>query len=182
MKPFLAQAEHLLSVLGNWLVHADIGLSLLLLVGLSISLAHIFALLANRLSVRQIVWQWILDGLVLSLAFLLCYLSDMVLLSLYASRPVHPALFMNGAGACLVPGLAYIFVAAPYIGDLIAAVIWAFVHLNVITFLHARFGLGYGESLLLTTPGFVLALVLVWIEFRQIWRTAYSKLASEVSL
>jgi hypothetical protein len=106
----------------------------------------------------------------------------MVLLSLYASKPVHPALFMNGAGACLVPALAYILVAAPYIGDLIAAVIWALVHLNVITFLQASFGLGYGEALLLTTPGFVLALVLVWIEFRQIWRTAYSKLASEVSL
>ena len=182
MESFLAQAEHILSGLGNWLIHADLGLSLLLLVGLSISLSHIFALLANRLSVRQIVWQWVLDGLVLSLAFLLGYLIDMVLLSLYASRPVHPALFMNGAGACLIPALAYIFVAAPYIGDLIATVIWAFVHLNVITFLHARFGLGYGEALLLTTPGFVLALVLVWIEFRQIWRTAYSKLASEVSL
>ncbi len=182
MEPFLAQAEHGLSVLGNWLIHADLGLGLLLLVCLSISLAHIFALLANRLSVRQILLQWILDALVLSLAFVLCYLSDMVLLSLYASRPVHPALFMNGAGACLIPALAYIFVAAPYIGDLIATVIWAFVHLNVITFLHARFGLGYGEALLLTTPGFVLALVLVWIEFRQIWRTAYSKLASEVSL
>ncbi len=182
MEPSLAQVEHLLSVLGNWLIHADLGLSLVLLVCLSISLAHIFALLANRLSVRQIVWQWILDGLVLSLAFLLCYLSDMVLLGLYASRPVHPAIFMNGVGACLVPAIAYILVAAPYIGDLIAAVIWAFVHLNVITFLHVRFGLGYGESLLLTTPGFVLALVLVWIEFRQIWRTAYSKLASEVSL
>jgi hypothetical protein len=178
----IAQAEHLLSRLGNWLVHADLGLSLLLLVGLSISLAHIFALLANRLSVRQILWQWVLDGLVLSLAFLLCYLSDMVLLSLYASKPVHPAQFLNGAGACLVPALAYIFVAAPYIGDLIATVIWSFVHLNVITFLHARFGLGYGEALVLTTPGLVLALVLLWIEFRQIWRAAYSKLASEVSL
>ena len=182
MDRVIAQAEHLLSRLGNWLVHADLGLSLLLLVGLSISLAHIFALLANRLSVRQILWQWVLDGLVLSLAFLLCYLSDMVLLSLYASKPVHPAQFLNGAGACLVPALAYIFVAAPYIGDLIATVIWSFVHLNVITFLHARFGLGYGEALVLTTPGLVLALVLLWIEFRQIWRAAYSKLASEVSL
>lgn len=182
MEPFIAQAEHVLSALGDWLIHADLGLSLLLLVGLSVSLAHVFALLANRLSVRQIIWQWVLDGLVLFLAFLLCYLSDMVLLTLYASKPVHPALFLNGAGACLVPALAYIFVAAPYIGDLIATVIWSFVHLNVITFLHARFGLGYGEAILLATPGFVLALALIWIEFRQIWRSAYSKLASEVSL
>ena len=173
-------AATLLTRLGSWLIHADVGLSLLLVVGFSMSMAHVFALLANRLSSRQVVLQLMLDSLVFSLAFLLCYLSDVVLLKIYGSRPVHPALFLNGAGACLLPAIAYVLVAAPYIGDLFGVVIWTLVHLNVITFLHVKFGLPFAEAWLLTTPGFVLALVLVWLEFRQSWRAAYSTLASEL--
>ena len=173
--------ESLLTRLGSWLIHADFVISLLLLVGFSISMAHVFALLANRLSSSQILVQLLLDSLVLSLAFFVCYLSDIVLLKLYGSRPVHPALFLNGTSACLVPAIAYILAAAPYIGDLIAVVIWACVHLNVISFLHVKFGLPFAEAWLLTTPGFGLALILVWLEFRQSWRSAYSTLASELT-
>ncbi|MCP9809305.1 hypothetical protein KBY58_07650 [Cyanobium sp. HWJ4-Hawea] len=172
--------DNLLAHLGSWLVQADVGLGMLLLVGLSMSLSHVFALLANRLNARQLLWHVLLDGLVLSLAFVVNCFIDMLLLSLYASKTVHPSVFLNGTAVCLLPVLFYFFVAAPYVGDLIALAIWLMVHLNVITLLHARFGLPYAEALLLSTPGFLLALWLIWIEFRQSWRQSYSKLASEL--
>ena len=167
--------------LGAWLVHTDIGLSLLLLVGLSMSLSHVFALLANRLTARQILVHLLLDALMLSLAFLLSSGTDMVLLTLFASRQVSPSDVLNGLAPCLLPAVFYVFVAAPYVSDLIALVIWLMVHLNVVSFLHARFDLPLAEALLLATPGYVLALLLVWVLFRQSWRNSYSKLASQLS-
>ena len=67
----LVEFERILDGLGGWLIHADLGLGLLLVVGLSMSLSHIFALFANRLSTRQILWRVLLDALVLAVAILL---------------------------------------------------------------------------------------------------------------
>ncbi|MFM7394067.1 MAG: hypothetical protein ACKO22_06820 [Cyanobium sp.] len=103
--------------LGGWLLEAEAGVGLVLLVGLSMSLSHAFALLANRLIPRQIALRLVLDGL---------------------------------------------------------------VHLNVVTLLHLRFALPWAEPLLLATPGFLLALVLVALLFRQSWRGSYLRLAGSI--
>ncbi len=166
--------------LGHWLLQADIGMGLLVLVALSMALSQVFALLANRLSTRQILVRLVLDALVLCLAFLLSCTLDMLLLSAFASRPVHPSVFINGIAACFLPGLFYALVAAPYISDLIALTIWVLIHLNLITLAHVRFALPYGEALLLLTPGYGLAMLLVWLQFRQSWRAGYLRLASQL--
>ena len=58
--------EQALDQLARWLMQADAGLGLVALVGLSMSLSHLFALVANRLTPRQVVSQLILDALVLA--------------------------------------------------------------------------------------------------------------------
>lgn len=172
--------EPLLDRLGSWLLQADAGVGLVLLVGLSMSLSHAFALLANRLTPRQIAIRLLLDGLVLALAFLLASAVDMLLLASVAARQVHASVFLDGMGAALIPGLFYGLVAAPYIADLLAIGLWFLVHLNVVTLLHLRFALLWGEALLLSTPGFLLALVLVALLFRQSWQVSYRQLASQL--
>ena len=176
----LAAVERLLDQLGGWLIHADLGLGLLLLVGLSMSLSHVFALLANRLSVRQILLRLLLDALMLAVAFLLSTSIDMVLLNLFASSPVRPTLFINGMASCLLPACFYVAVAAPYVGETIGLGIWWLMHLNVVTFLHVRFDLPYDQALLLSSPGYLFAVLLVWLLFRQSWRRGYVTLASEL--
>ncbi|MCS5692959.1 hypothetical protein NZK33_13340 [Cyanobium sp. FGCU-6] len=166
--------------LGGWLLEAEAGVGLVLLVGLSMSLSHAFALLANRLTPRQIALRLVLDGLVLALAFLLASIVDMLLLATVADRPVHPTQFVDGMGAALIPGLFYGLVAAPYIADLLAIGLWFLVHLNVVALLHLRFALPWAEALLLATPGFLLALVLVALLFRQSWRGSYLRLAGSI--
>ena len=172
--------EHGLAALAGWLVQADVGIGLLVLVGLSMSLSHLFALAANRLSMRQIAIQLVLDGLVLSVALLLNSLVTMLMLTLVAGIPVQPSHLLNTLAAALIPGLFYAFVAAPYISDLIALSIWFLIHLNVVTLLHAHFNLSYGAALMLSTPGFALTLVLVMALFHQSWQTGYRRLASEL--
>ena len=176
-----AEFARILDGLGGWLIDADLGLGLLLVVGLSMSLSHVFALFANRLTTRQILWRVLLDALVLALAFLLSSSIDMVLLRLYASNPVHPSALVNGVATCLLPACLYVCVAAPYIGETIGFVLWVMVHLNVVTFVHVRFGLPWDQSLLLCTPGYVFAVVLVALLFRQSWQRSYAMLASELS-
>jgi len=170
-----------LDALGGWLVQTDIGLGLLLVVGLSMSLSHVFTLLANRLNRPQIIVHLILDGLMLSVAFLLSSTIDMVLLATSASMTIHPSDFINGVAVCLLPAVFYLLVAAPYVGETIGLGIWVLMHLNVITLLHARFALPYGQALLLATPGYVVAVLLVWLLFRQGWQAGYSTLASQLS-
>ena len=169
-----------LDQLSAWLVQADAGVVLVLLVGLSMSLSHAFALLANRLTPRQIAVRLVLDGLVLALAFLLASAIDMALLASLAGRQVHPTAFLNAMGAALIPGLFYGLVAAPYIADLIALSLWFLVHLNVVTLLHLRFALPWAEALVLATPGFLVAVVLVALLFRQSWQSSYRQLASQL--
>lgn len=173
-------ARQALDALGAWLVQTDVGLGLLFLVGLSMSLSHVFALLANRLNARQILTHLLLDGLMLSVAFLLSSTIDMVLLATYASAPVHPSAFINSIATCLLPAVLYLLVAAPYVGELIGLVIWVLLHLNVLSLLHVRFGLPYGEALSLASPGYLVAVVLVGLLFRQSWRAGYSTLASQL--
>lgn len=165
---------------GTWLLQADAGVGLVLLVGLSMSLSHAFALLANRLTPRQIAVRLVLDALVLALAFLLASAIDMLLLATLSGRALHPSAFLNGMGAALIPGLFYGLVAAPYIADLIALSLWFLVHLNVVTLLHLRFALPWMEALVLATPGFLVAVVLVALLFRQSWQSSYRQLASQL--
>lgn len=172
-----------LEALGRWLLQAEAGVVLVLLVllvGLSMSLSHAFALLANRLTPRQIALRLVLDGLVLALAFLLASIVDMVLLAAVGDRPVHPVQVVNDLGPALLPGLFYGLVAAPYIADLLAVSLWFLVHLNVVSLLHLRFTLPWRQALGLATPGFLLALLLVALLFRQSWRGSYLRLADQL--
>ena len=177
----LVDLERVLNGLGGWLIRADLGLGLLLVVGISMSLSHVFGLLANRLGARQILWRLLIDALVLASAFLLSSSIDMVLLNLYGSNPVHPSAFVDGIASCLLPACFYVCVAAPYIGETIGLVIWVLTHLNVVTFVHVRFDLPWDQALVLTTPGYLLALLLVALLFRQSWQRGYAMLASELA-
>jgi hypothetical protein len=177
----LVDLERVLNGLGGWLIRADLGLGLLLVVGISMSLSHVFGLLANRLGARQILWRLLIDALVLASAFLLTSSIDMVLLNLYGSNPVHPSAFVDGIASCLLPACFYVCVAAPYIGETIGLVLWVLIHLNVVTFVHVRFDLPWDQALVLTTPGYLLALVLVALLFRQSWQRGYAMLASELA-
>jgi len=177
----LVDLERVLNGLGGWMIRADLGLGLLLVVGISVSLSHVFGLLANRLGARQILWRLLIDALVLASAFLLTSSIDMVLLNLYGSNPVHPSAFVDGIASCLLPACFYVCVAAPYIGETIGLVLWVLIHLNVVTFVHVRFDLPWDQALVLTTPGYLLALVLVALLFRQSWQRGYAMLASELA-
>ena len=177
----LVDLERVLNGLGGWLIRADLGLGLLLVVGISMSLSHVFGLLANRLGAREIFWRLLIDALVLASAFLLTSSIDMVLLNLYGSNPVHASAFVDGIASCLLPACFYVCVAAPYIGETIGLVLWVLIHLNVITFVHVRFDLPWDQALVLTTPGYLLALVLVALLFRQSWQRGYAMLASELA-
>jgi hypothetical protein len=177
----LVDLERLLNGLGGWLIRSDLGLGLLLVVGISMSLSHVFGLFANRLGARQILWRLLIDALVLASAFLLSSSIDMVLLNLYGSNPVHPSAFVDGIASCLLPACFYVCVAAPYIGETIGLVIWVLTHLNVVTFVHVRFDLPWDQALVLTTPGYLLALLLVALLFRQSWQRGYAMLASELA-
>jgi len=177
----LVDLERLLNGLGGWLIRADLGLGLLLVVGISMSLSHVFGLLANRLGAREILWRLLIDALVLASALLLSSSIDMVLLNLYGSNPVHPSAFVDGIASCLLPACFYVCVAAPYIGETIGLVLWVLIHLNVVTFVHVRFDLPWDQALVLTTPGYLLALVLVALLFRQSWQRGYAMLASELA-
>lgn len=177
----LVDLERLLNGLGGWLIRSDLGLGLLLVVGISMSLSHVFGLFANRLGAREILWRLLIDALVLASALLLSSSIDMVLLNLYGSNPVHPSTFVDGIASCLLPACFYVCVAAPYIGETIGLVLWVLIHLNVVTFVHVRFDLPWDQALVLTTPGYLLALVLVALLFRQSWQRGYAMLASELA-
>ena len=172
--------EQLLASLASWLMKADVGLSIAILVGLSMALSHLFALVANRLTARQIAIQLVLDGLVLSVALLLAALINMLMLGTFTQAQITPTALLDRLGPALIPGLFYVLVAAPYISDLIALTIWFLIHLNVVTLLHAHFGISYGTALLLATPGYCVALVLVMALFHQGWQAGYRRLASEL--
>lgn len=176
----MSTPSHLLRQLGLWLATTDLGLGLLLLVGASMALSHVFALLANRLSGRQILVHLLLDGLIFSVALLLALAIDMVLLRWFASRPVAPGALVAGVAPCLLPATLYVLAAAPYVGQLIAGVLWVLVHLNVVAFVHTQFGLPPSEALLLCSPGYGLAAVLVWLRFRQSWQASYTTLATHL--
>jgi hypothetical protein len=177
----LVDLERLLNGMGGWLICSDLGLGMLLVVGISMSLSYVFGLFANRLGAREILWRLLIDALVLASALLLSSSIDMVLLNLYGSNPVHPSAFVDGIASCLLPACFYVCVAAPYIGETIGLVLWVLIHLNVVTFVHVRFDLPWDQALVLTTPGYLLALVLVALLFRQSWQRGYAMLASELA-
>ena len=177
-------ADQLLAFLqsmGQLLLAMDTGVGLLIGVGLSMSASHLFALLANRLTPMQILMHMIVDGLVLSLAFLLGILCHSLMLMLLEGVPLQPITFANRMGAAMWPGLFYVLAAAPYVRDLIAVTLLAWIHLNVMVLLQAVYNIPLETSLVVALPGFVLALLLVGLLFAQRWRTSYTMLATEVS-
>lgn len=176
----MAELEAALTGLGHWLLHIDSGFAILLLVGLSMSLAHLFALVANQLTPRQIVFQLLLDALVLAVALLLATLVDIVLLALVVEGPLQPWDLFESLGVALLPGVFYVLVAAPYVSDLIAVMIWGLIHLNVVAVLQARFALSAAQALALATPGYCLALLLVSALFYQGWQRGYRRLADSL--
>lgn len=176
----MAELETALTALGQWLLRLDRGVEILLLVGLSMSLAHLFALVANQLTPRQIVVQLLLDALVLAVALLLAALVDMALLAVVVEGPLQPWALFESLGTALLPGLFYVLVAAPYVGDLIAVAIWVLIHLNVVAVLQARFPLTAAQALALASPGYVLALLLISALFYQGWQRGYRRLADSL--
>ncbi|OUT73098.1 MAG: hypothetical protein CBB79_04590 [Synechococcus sp. TMED19] len=175
---FEQHLEHLVESSVLAIPQAHRGLGLTIAVGFSFSLAHVFSLMANRLRPRQILVHVILDSLVLGAALLIGSFLNLLMIALLAGQVLEPHVFFNAIGGALAPGLFYVLVAAPYISDLIAIVIWFLVHLNVVTLVHLRFGLPYEQVLLITAPGYILTLVMVGLVFRQSWRRSYLRLAS----
>ena len=162
------------------LPEAHTGLVLVVLVGFSFSLSHVFSLLANRLKPRQILVHVLLDSLVLAAALLIASFINMVLIALHTQLVVEPKQFFNAIGGALAPGLFYVLVAAPYVSDLIAVTLLGWIHLNVLLLLQASYGIPLQEGLVVALPGFALALVLIALVFAQRWRASYSTLAREV--
>jgi hypothetical protein len=58
--------------------------------------------------------------------------------------------------------------------------LWALLHLGTVHRLHHLFGLPWLQALTLATPGFLVALALVILLFRQSWQRSYLRLAEEV--
>ena len=140
------------------LPEAHTGLVLVVLVGFSFSLSHVFSLLANRLKPRQILFHVLLDSLVLAAALLIASFINMVLIALHTQLLVEPKEFFNAIGGALAPGLFYVLVAGPYVSDLIAITIWVLIHLNVITLVHLfwtslRRGVAAGHAWVCGGPG-----------------------------
>ena len=103
------------------------------------------------------------------------------MLMLLEGVPLQPITFANRMGAALWPGLFYVLAAAPYVSDLIAVSLLAWIHLNVLVLLQAVYGIPLLTGLVVATPGFVVALLLVGLLFAQRWRTSYDMLAREVA-
>jgi hypothetical protein len=91
--------------------------------------------------------------------------------------PLQPWALFESLGSALLPGLLYVLVAAPYLGDLIAVTIWVLIHLNVVAVLQARFSLAAAQALALASPGYILALLLISALFYQGWQRGYRRLA-----
>lgn len=158
----------------------DTGLGLVIGVGISMSASHLFSLLANRLSPRQIAVQLLVDALVLSLALTLGILCHSLMLMLLKQVPPQPITLANRMGVALWPGLFYLLVAAPYVSDLIAVTLLGWIHLNVLLLLQASYDIPLQEGLVVALPGFALVLLLIALVFAQRWRASYSTLAREV--
>ena len=177
-------ADQLLAFLqsmGQVLLAMDTGVGLVIGVGLSMSASHLFALLANRLSPRQILMHMVVDALVLSLAFLLGIICHSLMLMLLEGVPLQPITFANRMGAALWPGLFYVLVAAPYVSDLIAVSLLAWIHLNGVLLLQAVYSIPLQTGVVVALPGFVLALLVVGLLFAQRWRSSYAMLARETA-
>jgi accessory gene regulator protein AgrB len=97
-------SERLVSM-GQVLLALDTGVGLLIAVGFSMSASHLFSLLANRLTPRQIFLHMVMDALVLSLALLLCLISHCLMLALLEGVPLQPITFGNRMAVALWPGL-----------------------------------------------------------------------------
>ena len=170
-----------LSSMGQILLAIDTSVGLLVAVGFSMSASHLFSLLANRLTPRQIFFHMVVDALVLSLALLLCLICHSLMLTLMEGVPLQPIALGNRMAVALWPGLFYVLAAAPYVSDLIAVTILAWMHLNMIVLVNAMYGIPLFHAFFICLPGYFIALLLVGALFSQRWRSSYDTLAKEVA-
>ena len=170
-----------LSSMGQILLAIDTSVGLLVAVGFSMSASHLFSLLANRLTPRQIFFHMVVDALVLSLALLLCLICHSLMLTLMEGVPLQPIALGNRMAVALWPGLFYVLAAAPYVSDLIAVTILAWMHLNMIILVNAMYGIPLFHAFFICLPGYFIALLLVGALFSQRWRSSYDTLAKEVA-
>ena len=170
-----------LSSMGQILLAIDTSVGLLVAVGFSMSASHLFSLLANRLTPRQIFFHMMVDALVLSLALLLCLICHSLMLTLMEGVPLQPIALGNRMAVALWPGLFYVLAAAPYVSDLIAVTILAWMHLNMIILVNAMYGIPLFHAFFICLPGYFIALLLVGALFSQRWRSSYDTLAKEVA-
>ena len=170
-----------LSSMGQIILAIDTSVGLLVAVGFSMSASHLFSLLANRLTPRQIFFHMVVDALVLSLALLLCLICHSLMLTLMEGVPLQPIALGNRMAVALWPGLFYVLAAAPYVSDLIAVTILAWMHLNMIVLVNAMYGIPLFHAFFICLPGYFIALLLVGALFSQRWRSSYDTLAKEVA-
>ena len=91
-----------------------------------------------------------------------------------ADHPGEPEAGSSLARIVLRPG------GCPLRSDLIAVSLLGWMHFNGLLLLQARYGVSLREGLLVSAPGFSLALVLIGLLFAQRWRASYNTLAKEV--
>lgn len=171
-----------LLAMGETLIRMDVGVGLLIAVGISMSASHLFSLFANRLRPAQIAAHMVIDALGLSLAFLVAILLHCLMLTWLEAKDVQPIAYANEMGIALWPGLFYVLVGAPYISDLIAVLLLGWIHLNMLVLLQVRYGIPFENGLMVATPGFIVALVLIAFLFAQRWRSSYIQLSREISI
>ena len=104
------------------------------------------------------------------------------MLALMEGVPLQPITFGNQMAVALWPGLLYVLVAAPYVSDLIAVTLLAWMHLNMMVLVNAMYGIPFLHASFVCLPGYVIALLLVGALFSQRWRSSYDTLAREVAL
>lgn len=153
-------------------------LLLLFLVGLSMSLSRIFAGIANRLTAQTIVLRIIIDSLVIGILHCTGTILTIVLYEVAIDGNINFAELYGLAPLIILPGLFYIFSAAPYIGNAIAVFLWATFFLNKIVLTQFIFDTTYATAFQIALPSFLLVLVVVWIQFKDGWRKAYTILSN----
>ena len=138
----------------------DTGVGLLVIgVGLvHVGLAFVFSA-GQSTRPRQILMHMLVDALVLSLALSARHpLPQPDADAAGAGVPLQPITFANRMGAALWPGLFYVLVAAPYVSDLIAVTLLAWIHLNVLLLLQASLRhSAWRTGLVVALPGLFLA-------------------------
>lgn len=165
----------------EWLLslpfHRTNFLLMLFLVGLSMSLSRAFAGIANRLTPQTIILRIIIDSLVIGILHCAATILEIVWHEIAIDGNINFVEIYDLAPLVIFPGLFYIFSAAPYIGDSIATFLFAIFFLNKIVITQFIFDISYATAFQVAFPPFLLVLAVVWIQFKDGWRKAYTILS-----